>query len=1114
MEDEKGQHTCGICGGSLDSGDHSACQSDDAEPAVEKKFELTRKQKAGLNQMILYLSWGDMDSALEIKEEFSLPEAETQSAVKQVMIKKLSRGDVYDALALKGKSTLPEHVAQSAELQSAAKKAMIIMLLEGQITTALEIERLFSLPEAEAQSAVMQAMIKKLTKGRIDDALALKGKFTLPEQVTQSAELQSAVKQAMIKKLTYGQIDDALALKGKFTLPEQVTQSAELQSEAKKAMIKELSWGNIYDVLRIKREFSLPEEFLQSAEVQSAVKQAMIKKLTKERIDGVISFNIDDARKLNREFSLPEEFLQSAEVQPAVMQFMIKELTKGRIAFAFAFKEEFHLPEEFLQSAEVQSAAKQGMIENLSEGKIDDALKIKEKFSLPEQVTQSAELQSAVMQAMIKKLTYGRIEYDCSFKIDHALKIKEKFSLPESEAQSVATQAIIAILSKVQIDYALKIIDYALKIKEKFSLPDQKVQEPFCNFIENAISENNLHLVLPHLDRFPSGALKQLEPKYFLSSYRNDLNLASVDIYTTYRTLKQAGDEMQITGFIEKMKDSMDSFVSSHAQDSGITEMEHYQTLIEIAYPNHADNWTNFRSNESCADRSADIEHFAVRDKYIVDLSEGVDMVLAPGQTKDGTAVADLERPIAGIQQKFSEVGFDKEKMFGVLDKEIDEKIANVPQKEIFTSREEKLYGLLLESLVGKANPEDLKELLIGYQFAEFEDIKAYLEGTRAQAEQAKNPDYAYLLELREFFADHLKEVERKIAKEAEGNPDIAKRLPDYYQKKRILDADKGKQETLNRLQISKLGLDGNLLERIAKELGKKTDSKGNPFSLGDRDDDGNLVPGKKSEALAGMIMAEQRKAAKAIVALTGEEVDPESVHLGELNLAEYLDAQHMLKNGEYDEELFSRYLLQAFQGIFEKELTTIDREVAKYKPKDEELRGKKQKKLECFITKNHTSAHARGVGGVCVSGDNPINGSKNQWDMPNYFQMVLRDAESKVCQGLVLLHYYEDNGKKILTASLNPSSTYLYQVDEQQLFKGLLKQLEVFATDNGIDAIAISQNKSMRTNRTGGEFERAMDNRIRSVQKTESLTREETFSYHPNYTQQKLDVVWQKGVE
>lgn len=72
-----------------------------------------------------------------------------------------------------------------------------------------------------------------------------------------------------------------------------------------------------------------------------------------------------------------------------------------------------------------------------------------------------------------------------------------------------------------------------------------------------------------------------------------------------------------------------------------------------------------------------------------------------------------------------------------------------------------------------------------------------------------------------------------------------------------------------------------------------------------------------------------------------------------------------------------------------------------------------------------------------------------NLWDMSNYFQLVLQDPENYQCLGLVLLHKFDQDGKKVLTASFNPSSTYLYSVDEEALFKGIMGTLEGFARDN-----------------------------------------------------------------
>ncbi len=174
-------------------------------------------------------------------------------------------------------------------------------------------------------------------------------------------------------------------------------------------------------------------------------------------------------------------------------------------------------------------------------------------------------------------------------------------------------------------------------------------------------------------------------------------------------------------------------------------------------------------------------------------------------------------------------------------------------------------------------------------------------------------------------------------------------------------------------------------------------------------------------------------------------------------------------------------------------------------------MSGKKREVLYGYITKSRESAHARMVAGVCVAGDNPDKyPGKNIWNMSNYFQMVFQEPDTLQCQGLVLLHYFTEGGKKVLTASFNPSSTYLYSVDERALFNGILIALEQFAIDNGIDIIALSRNEAIRTNRTNGEFEKAMDERITQVGKTFKFNTPQQFSYHPPYIIQEMDIIWE----
>jgi hypothetical protein len=110
------------------------------------------------------------------------------------------------------------------------------------------------------------------------------------------------------------------------------------------------------------------------------------------------------------------------------------------------------------------------------------------------------------------------------------------------------------------------------------------------------------------------------------------------------------------------------------------------------------------------------------------------------------------------------------------------------------------------------------------------------------------------------------------------------------------------------------------------------------------------------------------------------------------------------------------------------------------------------------------------------------------------------------------LLHYYEEHGKQILSASLNPSSTLLFKVDEQQLFTEIMRILEDFAEQNEIDMIVTSTDTGIRTNRTGGLFEQALTERIRKISEKFSLPSKEIFSFAPLYYLEDFDVLWRRA--
>ena len=115
----------------------------------------------------------------------------------------------------------------------------------------------------------------------------------------------------------------------------------------------------------------------------------------------------------------------------------------------------------------------------------------------------------------------------------------------------------------------------------------------------------------------------------------------------------------------------------------------------------------------------------------------------------------------------------------------------------------------------------------------------------------------------------------------------------------------------------------------------------------------------------------------------------------------------------------------------------------------------------------------------------------------------------------MALLHHFTTNeGKKALAVSLNPSSTYTYSVDEEALFKGIMASIEQFAHDNDFNMIVLSQNPTIRTNRTGGIFEKTINARIAQIDKQFKCSPLEQFSYNPPYQLEDMDIIWENSTQ
>jgi len=335
-------------------------ESGEAEKMVgnkeERKIVLTLEQEKAKQKIIDYLTWGNINHALEIKEEFSLQKEITQQAAEQGFIKYLLYGGNVDtALEIKRRFSLSEEFIVSPEVQRVARERFIKFLSIGDIDFGFKTRD-------------------------IDSAFEIKDKFSLSEEF-----IQRAAGEEFIKCLS-GNVDTALEIKKRFFLSEEFVQQA-----AKEAFIDDLSsgGGDIDFLFETKNKFSLPREFIASTEVQRAAKQGFTACLS--------IGSINSALEIKKRFSLSEEFVQQA-AKPGY----INCLSSGYINPAFIIRKEFSLPDEFITSLDVQRAAKQGFINCLSIGNIDSALEVRKEFNLSitsqEIFNQVPELQSLLFQ--------------------------------------------------------------------------------------------------------------------------------------------------------------------------------------------------------------------------------------------------------------------------------------------------------------------------------------------------------------------------------------------------------------------------------------------------------------------------------------------------------------------------------------------------------------------------------------------------------------------------------------------------------------------------------------------------------------------------------------------
>ena len=613
---------------------------------------------------------------------------------------------------------------------------------------------------------------------------------------------------------------------------------------------------------------------------------------------------------------------------------------------------------------------------------------------------------------------------------------------------------------------------------------------------------------------------------------------------TIVKEYLEAKSNQKETEYLDKIIKIADKMISG-----GITEeensKEYFQDLLEYTYPNNAHQYGKYESVKTCQDRSQDLEVFNIKEKYPIDIVDKGKLELREGRELDKRSLENIQKEREDIMKVYSEGGIDNIRQR--LDEIIEEMISKMEEENTLgieldklMNQEEKIYTIMLYSRLNKGiKAEDIKKNILYYNFAYLDNIERY----QTYADEGIEKSYEQIMELSEFYKDTIKEAQNIIIEKGKKNPIFEGVKENIY----IENQERERREELGRLQVDKLGLNDKFINDmrnilIKRRLRKDTTEEErieleNKYSLdrvreiisryesmtGFLEEKASNSPDSNTKTFYGRLKGQRNKTIEAFKTLTGEEQDLLTTHLGNINLKEVIDLKISASNGIYDEELFDRLIQQSISNLYQEEYAILETEANKFSLADYDKNGKKiekkPKKLNAYISKDALSAYARRVGGVCVAGCNPDKGSKNIWDMPNYFQLVLQNPENKKCVGLVLLHHFEDeNGQKILSASYNPSSTYLFSVDEGALFNELNNTLIEFAEENNFDKIVISKNGGIRTNRTDTIFATSMDKAINQYKDnnngdgTYSFSENKDFSYYPwDYQLKDMDIVWSR---
>ncbi|MCB0338073.1 MAG: hypothetical protein KDD53_00645, partial [Bdellovibrionales bacterium] len=647
---------------------------------------------------------------------------------------------------------------------------------------------------------------------------------------------------------------------------------------------------------------------------------------------------------------------------------------------------------------------------------------------------------------------------------------------------------------------------------------DLRRSEEIAFAIKRVIEGGDIESVLRVSDRIPRKVLSHLEAECELISYRNDIGVDNIALYQRYRTLRS--NLAQREEFVAQVRLYKDQLFSDAPLENRLVESPAFRPTILGLAPNHTGHWVTSSRCLAIGDHSSHCSPYLgteLRPLSVAGTSRfSTPKVESPAIEGAKEVILDSLRAANEIAGAGATLTAGKEALGEYLNK-----LPAISSRS-FADPAAKLVRAVYSILQGETSPYTVRPAALAYLLLIFDLRDHYPSGVEHMVQEAPNPEYARLIEYRDLF-------DRKIYETARAIWDSVKRNAGFMRMLQRESTDVRASTELKALKDRLLAAGSKRKEREARYIGEIVvamihatsdkerllavadivlNSRGRSASLSKqfraliRDE--SQTDSEKIDRIKAIARATREDLAKMLSDYANMQVAAEGINLPSFAFADHLTISPDRRK-ELGKESLENLFVSAFTDLFAPERALIKKALGDFKIEDQGETAPAE--LEAVFTSNATLPFAYATAGLCISADPFVHNTEG------HFGMILRDSETRRWEGACVIRDLaripEIQDKKILWIAPNPCSSLLYRIDNRLCLKAILDRVTEFARENGFKAIAVADERHMRTNRINTPFEEALDE---LVAKSETITLRNPipFSKEPEYSLTKLHVIVQ----